>query len=913
MDICSTQALPELAQLRLILQALPDAQRRAFFLDYFPDFDHQLSDGMTATQQVSAFLRAHKPPQVWPALVTAGLAELSTGASAVEAHSVNQAGPASSVVPLCGPMPRNALFIGEDREQVLRELHVLLQEHRGVALCGIAGLGKSTILREYAQRQSERDGYSLIFWMLGSSHSLLRQSFAELAQFLHSHGLVSELPAEPTIAALVHIAQSWLARHDGWLLLWDNADAPAELRALVPQGRRGRILLSTRAPDPSVLGFEPYELPEYTMESALLLLHKRSQRRPQRDSTPDEMTAAGAIVRELGKLPLALEQAAAYVAQNRTTYRRYLSAYQQRALELFPEDPSDARASLRSVWSLSFQSIEQQSPAAADLLRASAYYGPDHIPEALIIEGAGHGWLGPHLHAALRPRSRDAQGRAELDAQIDALLEPLLRHALIRRNAETRTYSVHRMVQEATRFQLIGPEHDRSWTERALCALEAVFPEPEVGAGSLCDALAPCVESLLPHIHRHALHTAESARLLSRTGQYLRRQAESARSESAYERALSLHLHASALSELVLGHEHPSTAQWLEHLAQLHYRQGRVAQAEPLLRRALLIHEKSLGCEHPQTARTKNSLASLLHELGGLPEAEALYRQALAVLEATLGSNHPDAAQAMNNLAQLYQTQGLPEHAEPLYLRALSIVETAFGPDHPSVARLLNNLAQLLQDQGRWVQAESLYRRVHAISERTLGAEHPEVATLLNNLASLRQAQGEPLLAERLYRRAVAICEKALGPAHPDTARVMNNLASLLQDLGESGQAMQLYRRTLPIFEAMLGSEHPETATLLSNQASVLQSQGEWLEAEALVQRAIKIRTLRLGSQQPDLAASLNNLATLKNLQERYDEARDLAARAVAIFEKSLGREHPMSLIARGTYDDARNAQRLVR
>jgi CHAT domain-containing protein/tetratricopeptide (TPR) repeat protein len=364
--------------------------------------------------------------------------------------------------------------------------------------------------------------------------------------------------------------------------------------------------------------------------------------------------------------------------------------------------------------------------------------------------------------------------------------------------------------------------------------------------------------------------------------------------QGSYEKAEPLFVRSLAIREKVLGKEHPDVAQSLNNLAELYRVQGSYQRAEPLYVRSLAIFEKVLGKEHPSVATSLNNLALLYQDQGSYKKAEPLFVRSLAIFEKVLGEEHRLVAQSLNNLALLYQDQGSYKKAEPLLVRSLAIWEKALGKEHPDVATSLNSLAQLYQAQGSYQKAEPLLVRSLAIFEKLLGKEHRFVAVSLNNLASLYQAQGSYQKAEPLYLRSLAIDEKALGKEHPDVAIDLNNLAELYRTQENYQKAEPLYVRSLAIREKVLGKQHPDIAQSLNNLASLYQAHGSYEKAEPLFVRSLAIREKVLGKEHPDVAINLNNLALLYYEQGNYQKAEPLYQRSLAIFEKVLGKEHPL-------------------
>jgi tetratricopeptide (TPR) repeat protein len=640
------------------------------------------------------------------------------------------------------PYARNALFTG--RKDVLKRLYKTLKAGKTTALTqpqaisGLGGIGKTQTAVEYAYRH--RDNYQAILWVKAESRESLISDFVVIAHLLN-------LPEqqEQEQPRVVETVKRWFQEHSGWLLICDNADDLTILRDFLPSGGKGHTLLTTRTQAMGRIA-QRIELEKMEPEEgALFLLHRATILDP--DAPLDAASLADcATAREISiamdGLPLALDQAGAYIEETSCGLHGYLQLYRAQRAQLLKERGGfvpDHPETVATTWSLSFEKVEQANEGAAELLRFCAFLAPDAIPEELCTGSAVD--LGP----TLEPLARDP-------SILNAAIRELLKYSLVHRDPETRTLSIHRLVQEVLKDQM-NEETQRQWAERAVRAVNRVFPFPEYANWDLCRRylLHAQVSSVL--IEQWNLLFAEAASLLNHLGYYLWQRGE-------YEQVEQLHQRALAIREQVLGPEHSDTAISLVHLAFFYRSQGKYAQAEPLYQRALPIYEKDFGLEHRETAIILNNLAELYWAQGKYEQAEPLYQRSLAIREHGLGPEHPSTATSLNNLAVLYWAQGNYEQAEPLYQRALAIDEKAYGPDHPEVATDLNNLAELYRRQGKYEQAEPLYQRALAIYERVLGPEHPDTATCLDNLAALYQAQGRYEQAEPLLQRVRAIRER---------------------------------------------------------------------------------------------------------------------------------------------------------
>jgi tetratricopeptide (TPR) repeat protein len=673
------------------------------------------------------------------------------------------------------PFRRNPFFTG--RAFIFTQVHELL--HAGTtaalsqppAISGLGGIGKTQTAVEYAYRF--RDDYQFVLWVQANSQETLLADFVTLAKELN-------LPEqnEQEQQAVVQALKQWLETHRRWLLIFDNADDLAMVQDYLPQRNQGHILLTTRAQAMAGLA-RKIELETMESEEGVVLLLRRAGLLAPDSTLESVSTAERALARDIvqamGGLPLALDQAGAYLEETGESLSNYLRIYQQRRAALLkrrggfrPQHPE----SVATTWSLALQQVERDQPAAIELMRMCALLAPDAIPEELIVEGAAH--LGPVLQPVAADRNR-----------LNEALAALLKYSLLRRDVTTHTFIIHRLVQ-AVILDELDEETQRRWAERVVRAVEQVFPfdEPAPWPRSqryLAHALA--CEAL---IKQWDLTLDAAAGVLNNAGTYLQARGQ-------YQAAEPLQQDALAVGEKQYGVDHPNTYYLLNNLANLYADQGKHEEAEPLYQRVLAITEKMLGPEHPDTALTLGNLANLYADQGKHEEAEPLYQRVLAITEKMLGPEHPDTAQTLNNLANLYRNQGKHEEAEPLYQRALAIREKMLGPEHPYTASTLGNLAKLYRNQGKHEEAEPLYQRALAIREKMLGPEHPDTAQTIYNLALLYWNQGKYEEAEPLYQRALAIDEKVYGQDHLEVATDLSSLAILYADQGKHEEAEPLY------------------------------------------------------------------------------------------------------------------------
>jgi hypothetical protein len=292
----------------------------------------------------------------------------------------------------------------------------------------------------------------------------------------------------------------------------------------------------------------------------------------------------------VGYLPLALEQAAAFIAVNDYRFQDYLTEFNSLRLELLNQGVGlvwDQPTTVRTCWQKSFDTVKAESSAAADLLTLSAFLSPDRIPYELMVQG------GPVLGGPLG----EALGRPGPSLlPLNGPLTLLTRYALVRRDIPSRTFSIHRLVQAVIRGKLDAADC-RAYAERCIRAVNAVFPWVEFPNWPLCDRLVPHALECARWVEEYDLVSPESGRMLNQTAYYLKERAQYAACEPLFRRAL-------AVREAASGPMHIDTAQTCNDLGTLYANQGRYAESDPLHRRALAIREAELGPGAPQGQRT---------------------------------------------------------------------------------------------------------------------------------------------------------------------------------------------------------------------------------------------------------------------------------------------------------------------
>ncbi len=791
------------------------------------------------------------------------------------------------------------------------------QKDKPEAIYGLGGIGKTRLAVEFGWYALEQLDYKAVLFVncgqelyekdqksdpqqeQKQDYSAVERLYVQMAKLAVADLL--DIPGSDSMLpeAAYHEVIKELQSRDKWLLVFDNVDTHDicnAIKATLPKLRDGKVIITSRLTNWTG-DIKPLELKKLSQEASVeYLLQKTEGKRPAGDNDIEKVKE---LAQKLDGLPVALEQAAAYIVHLSITFEQYLTDFNEVKLEVLGFEAkklalADYDEPLLRTWALTEQKLDDNAKA---VLTVSAFLSADNIPETLMMNQSNTVLAISGVLEQISQEEFESRQNGHGDSRaVRRAMAQLNSYSMISRNSSDKTFSIHRLVQEVARARL-SDNYNELFSKLILAMIHNDCPDQQTtiksnyswhkAMDSHISAITAFTKRLWPDI------SAIPKEIAGPLAIQINNLAEFYRNQARFYEAEPLIQHALKIDEAILGKDHPDVATDLNNLALLYQDTNRLKEAEPLMMRALKIDEASLGKDHPDVTTDLNNLAALYQATNRLKEAEPLMMRALKIDEASLGKDHPKVAIDLNNLAQLYKATNRLKEAEPLMLRTLKIGEASLGKDHPIVAIRLNNLAALYKATNRLKEAEPLMLRALKIDEAYLGKDHPKVATDLNNLAQLYQATNRLKEAEPLMLRALKIDEASLGKDHPKVARDLNNLALLYKATNRLKEAEPLMLRALKIDEASLGKDHPKVATDLNNLAQLYQATNRLKEAEPLMLRALKIDEASLGKDHPKVARDLNNLAQLYKATNRLKEAEPLMLRALKIDEASLGKDHP--------------------
>ncbi|MET7398845.1 FxSxx-COOH system tetratricopeptide repeat protein [Dactylosporangium sp. NPDC005572] len=755
---------------------------------------------------------------------------------------------------------RPGIFVGRGESLSLLDAH--LAEPGGPvvqAVHGLGGIGKSTLAARWA---ADRTGYfNPVWWITADTPAAIDVGLVRFAVALQPE-LGGLLPFE----ALRERAVQWLSCHQGWLLVLDNVTDPADITGLLARVPSGHFVVTSRRATGWAGIAATIRLDVLSLDEAVQVVVATLK---DHSSKPDLPGIAKVCV-ELGCLPLAIEQAASFMAQAGVTPREYLSmlAAYPAAMYSAAGEGQDAERTIARIWRVTLNRLAEE-PLTAHTLRILAWYSSQAIPRTLL------------------------DGMAEPPAVAQAIGR-LAAYNMLTTDLDTGTLTLHRLVQAIARTadpddphrQADDIEKARDFAARALiAALPTDRHDP---------ATWPAYRALLAHLDAFARHSPEptdglTGVLLTQLGAFLNGQGAVQDAIRHLERGVA------ALSgDEDYDDQGALSAQTL--LANAYLSAGNLKRAVSLHERILADTVRIAGNDHRNTVIAANNLAAAYRKAGDLRRAIALLEPTLVDSRRLHGDDHPTTLLVASNLAATYEDKGDLNRTIDLLEQIVTDTRRVLGDDHPDTLSVQNNLAWTFAKANELERALALYEKTLDARRRVLGDEHPATLTSANDLAGVLESAGDTWRAFQLYRRTYADRLRVLGEDHPDTLTSASDLADTYSKVGNLRRAVPLNEKTLEARRRVLGDDHPDTLQSASNLADAYGVAGQLDLAIPLGERTLVDRRRILGEHHPQTLISAINLACAYHLGGRSDQALDLAEQTHRTALRALGPGHPQTL-----------------
>jgi tetratricopeptide (TPR) repeat protein len=649
-----------------------------------------------------------------------------------------------------------------------------------------------------------------------------------------------------------------------WLLIFDNADDPEEISDAIPQGP-GHVLITSRNHRwESVVEAVPVDV--FAREESIAFLNKRVSKSIHRED-------ADRLADALGDLPLALEQAGALQAETGMPVDEYLRLLGEHTKQLLDEGkPTEYPVSMTAAWGLSVSSLSDRMPAAIDLLRCCAFFGPEPIPREVFSQRIQD--LSPQLGELLADPIRLSRAVGELG-----------RFALARITPGSRTIQVHRLIQALVRDELDDQEKRRNRTDvhRLLVGLKLGSPEESASwerYGNLLAHVAPSrvQESRDPKVRAFAL---DMARYLYVSG------------DGFAKDFVQLFIDQ---WEKDSGTEDPQVLKAYREQGNIRRELGDYNGAYELNQTTLAKMSRA-GTSEEEVLLLVNSIGADLRAKGDFAEALRHDKESLRRHEDAFGTEDRRTYTAISNLALDYSLTSDFTRAREMHLRAFLGLRDA--PSSVGAAFILiawNALARAVRLSGDYAEACDLGEDALAYGEEYLGLEHPLSLRTAKDLSIAWRRAGELERALEMCTDVHARYVRRYGLDHPDTLAAAMSLANVQRNNGQEQEGLKLAADTVRRYPQIYGSDHPYHLACTGNLALLHRTCQDPATARKLDEQSLKALERRLGRNHHyylTVATNLaSDLAALGDYEGAVERSRDTHDRLKSL----LGENHPMTL-----------------
>ncbi|MFG2387000.1 tetratricopeptide repeat protein [Streptomyces avermitilis] len=758
---------------------------------------------------------------------------------------------------------------------------------------GGGGVGKTQLAAEFFAQQRAQ-GIELLLWVNASSRGSIVAAYASALQLVEpdsERGGTTDQAAERFLG--------WLgATSRSWLVVLDDVTTPSDIRGLWPEGPVGRVLATTRRRDVMPGDTRLISVSVFTPDEAREYLSRRISEGSPDPVDPEALAQAGELAEDLGRLPVALAQAAAVIVNEAVSCAEYRRRFTDRSMalqQLFPVEAvaDEYQHTVATTWSLAIELADQLDPVglARPALQIAAMTDPNGAPETLWTSHPSLDFLTTQLHSdAPRPGTGSvgpAGPQKVTAAQARTALRNLHRLSLLSHEPGHGGFlvRVHALVQRAA-LESLEPAQRSKLARVAADALESIWPgvenDPEHSRLLLQNAASVASRN-------GVLWCPRGHGILFRAGQSLGEL-------GLLKDAVAYWLDMAATAARQLGPEHPDTLASRHNLAYWTGEAGDAAGAARTLAELLTDQRRIMSDDHPDTLATRHNLADLHGAAGDPAGAVAELSELHGWCIRVFGDEHPDTLAVRHGLAYWTGEAGDAAGAARTLAELLTDQRRIMSDDHPDTLATRHGLGRWQGEGGDPESALATLGELLADRSRVLGDDHPDTLATRHNLARWRGAAGDPAGAADLFDELLADRMRVLGGDHPHTLATSYRLADCRGRAGDAAAAVRMLADLLPTQKRVLGHHHPHTLATQDALAYWRGIDGDPAEAARAFQDLLSGSVRLLGPNHLHTLATRHSLALWRGTAGDAAAAVRMLTDLLPTQKRVLGHHHPHTL-----------------
>lgn len=716
------------------------------------------------------------------------------------------------IPPKLNNLPKqNDYFTG--REDICEEIHKNFQNSSSICLTqkikGLGGVGKTQMALNYARHYAGE--YADAIWILNADNG--NTLYNGCFRFLKVIGKIPENCEDTEILKeenIVKLMQNWFNEHSSFLFIYDNYDSEGNhsfIEKYLPK-QIGHILITSR--NRQIHFGEEINLDVFKIDEALKFLLKRTEQKEF--VSEDEEKSATKLAERLGRLPLALEQAGAYIFNSSVSFGKYLNYTDQYELDIFEQDkmsePKYYNKIVTTTWEISFQVIENLS--AKQFFKICAYTAPDNIPIGVFSK---------NTHIIESELLKTLKEDLKNEFAVDKMIADLSNYSLVTRTGDD-FITIHRLVQEVVRGKL-DKENDFCFLDTCFNMFYVVTPN-DFSTHDFRDFFKIIVGHLQEVAKYYAKKFATDRDKHEKIADFYRKMgkgffefANYNDSEEYYKQSLSLLTSIKRKSN----RQSLAIATIYSGIAAIYHKIGHYSDALKYDKKALSIREKILGVKDIVIVSNYVSIGLTYYNKSKYSISLRYFQKAYDILEKE-NKIHIYTAKTFINMGNIYYMKGLYGNSEHFrtalsyYKKSLNILKKLPKEDI-NTTLVYDAIGNTYDGMKNHKLAIKYRKKVLNIRKDNFGPDSPITAISYDGLGcaifnSNRHSSNIRKQALELFTKALIIWKKHYGIEHYRFAETSFNIAEIQEENGDYKDALILFEQALNVWEKLkFDKTHP--------------------------------------------------------------------------------------------------------
>lgn len=731
----------------------------------------------------------------------------------------------------------------------------------------MGGIGKTQLALEYAFKNEKL--YDVIWFINGENLANLLDEYNNLYKKLMNESISYENTYE-----IVDEIKRWCNQNEKWLIIFDNVDNEDDIYPFLPQNSKGDILITTRNGKLNSIGCVT-ELNVFSDTEALDFMTKRTGM--QKDNFLDE------IINILGKLPLACEQASAYIKNTGVDYKEYLDLFQTYRLQIFNEfRPLDYKETVATTWLMSLNKLDDEN--AIQLLRIISFLAPENI-NSVVLEKVTTRYF-DKLNSKIKNR-----------IEFDKIIAKLKMLSLIK--GSRTSFSIHRLLQEVIRDSLDNYQLELSrilWSSHD----NLDFDNSGLKEGIYGEKGFEWYKWLCPHLEMIAGHGYEIrieleivSFIYNQIGAYYNWILSDCNiAEGMFNRSLEIRkklfmsetTNDAFLTKFILSS--------INNIG-LYMDKRNFKASEKILQETFDITNK-YGYQSLLTEiRLKTLYGDYYAKVEKIDEAKEWYSSALDI-EAVNDEEHLCQATTKLNLAAIYLEQGRLEKAYNFIQESLPYFEQKGEEEIVNVALAYKIYSDYYYEKRNMRNSEKFINKTIAIFQEIYPDNHPELIKAKSQLTKIYALTNRDI--EEIIKDMLDKTQQMYGENSSEYADILNISGHNYLELGKKDLAEKYCLESLKVRDSMCDFESIERADTLSNLGNLYIKMQKTEEAEMVIKQSLNIRLKILGKNHQKTLDSYNDLGVVLYYSEKYLESKEILSECSKLSTELLGEIHYKTL-----------------